>query len=112
VALGHWLSFAQPWHVCVPVLQTGVAPPQSELEAHATQVPVAGLHAGVAPVHLSELVAEHWPHAPPGWHAGVAPPQSASLAQAWHVWRIGSQAGVAPAQSEPTRHETHVPLVV
>jgi hypothetical protein len=112
VAPGHWLSLAQAWQTCALVLQTGVVPPHSAFDTHGTQVPPATLQAGVAPVHLIELEAEHWPHEPFGWQAGVAPPQSESVAHAWHVCRIGSHTGVAPEQSLLTRHVTHVPVVV
>jgi hypothetical protein len=110
-ALGHWLSLAHAWQVWAPVLQTGVVPPQSVFDVQATHVPFDTLQAGVAPVHLIELPAEHWPQAPFDSHAGVAPPHSASVAQAWHVWRIGSQTGVTPMQSELTKQVTQVPVV-
>ena len=64
------------------MLQTGVVPPQSVFDVQATHVPFDTLQAGVAPVHLIELPAEHWPQAPFDSHAGVAPPHSASVAQA------------------------------
>jgi hypothetical protein len=34
---GHWLSEAQAWQTCVPVLQTGVVPPQFVSVRQATQ---------------------------------------------------------------------------
>jgi len=37
---------------------------------------------GVAPVHRSELPAEHWPQAPDGSQAGVVAPHSLSPVQA------------------------------
>lgn len=82
--------------MCVVRLQTGVVPPQSLLERHATQVPFATLQACVAPEHELAFVAEHWPQAPEGWHAGVAPPQSWSAEQGTQVCVTRSQAGVVP----------------
>jgi len=110
--LGHWLSLAQAWQRCVPVLHTGVVPPHSAFETHATQAPAVVLQAGVAPEHFAWFVAEHWPHEPFGWQAGVAPPQSESVVQARHACRVVLHTGVAPAQSLFTRHVTQVPVVV
>jgi len=93
-------------------LQTGVTPPHSAFEMQLTHVPVGTLHAGMDPVHLVVLVAEHTPHAPDGWQAGVAPPQSPSPAQPRQVWLPGSQIGVAPEQSAFTRQATQVPVGV
>jgi hypothetical protein len=66
------------------------------LEVHGTQVAVATSHAGVAPVHLTRLVAEQTPQAPEGRQAGVAPPQSPSAAQARQLCVARLQTGVAP----------------
>jgi len=57
-------SPAQARQTCVAVLQTGVVPPQVAFETHGTHVAAATLQAGVAPVHLVALVAEHCPQAP------------------------------------------------
>ena len=46
------------------MLQTGVVPPHCAFETHGTHVAVATLQAGVAPVHLVALVAEHCAQAP------------------------------------------------
>jgi hypothetical protein len=46
--------------------QNGVAPAQSALATQLTQLPVATLHTGVAPVQRAALVAEHAAQAPPG----------------------------------------------
>jgi hypothetical protein len=110
-AAGHSASRAQARQVCVPP-QTGVAPPHCELDVHATHVPVATLHAGVAPAHSVRLLAEHWPHTPLGWHAGVAPPHGASLVQPRQVCEPGSQTGAAAPQSALLRHATQKPLFV
>jgi hypothetical protein len=81
-------SPAQARQVCVVPSHTGVVPEQSALARQATHVPPATKQSGVPPVQRSELVAEHWPHAPPGWQAGVAPPHSLSPLQARQLWSI------------------------
>ena len=97
--------------MCVARLHTGKVPPHSASDMQLTQVPLAMLHAGVAPVHLILLVAEHTPHAPPGWHAGVAPvPHSLSAPHARHVCVAPSQTGVAPPHCASVTHGTQVPV--
>ncbi|HVR01006.1 MAG TPA: hypothetical protein VMT47_02645 [Polyangia bacterium] len=59
-------SPAQARQVCVAPLQTGVAPAQSALAMHVTQVPLAASHAGREPPHRLLFIAEHAPHEPFG----------------------------------------------
>ena len=104
----HSPSPPQPRQVWLPPSQMGVAPLQSALATHRTQVPAATLQTGVAPVHWVALPAEHCPQAPPGWQAGVAPAHSLSPEQARQTRRAGSQTGVAPPQSLLVRQPTQV----
>jgi hypothetical protein len=108
---GHSASVAHARHVCVPP-QTGVVPPHCELDVHATHVPIAMLHAGVAPTHSVRFAAEHWPQTPRGWQAGVAPPHAASLVQPRQVCVAPSQTGADAPQSASLRQATHAPTVV
>jgi len=54
----------QARQVCVATLHTGAMPPHCAFEVQGTQVAVPTSQAGVDPVHLLALVAEHWPQAP------------------------------------------------
>jgi hypothetical protein len=97
--------------VCVAVLHAGVAPAQSVLARHATQLPVATLQTPAAPEHWVLFVAEQAPHEPDGWHAGAPPPHSASAVHARHACVVPSQNGIPPAQSAEATHPTQVPVV-
>jgi hypothetical protein len=96
--------------VCVVVLHVGVAPAQSALARHATQLPVGTLQTPVAPAHWVLFVAEQAPHAPDGWQAGAPTPHSPSFVHARQVWVVPSQNGIPPAQSAEATQPTQVPV--
>jgi len=95
--------------VCVVVLHTGAAPPQSALPRQPTQTLVAVRQTGVAPPQAPAFAAEHWPQAPEGSHAGVAPAHSPSPAHARQVWIVRLHTGAAPPQSAFDTQATHDP---
>lgn len=66
------LAFDVQPGVQVPVFvsQTPLAPVHCVLSVHSTQVFVAGLQSGVAPVHAPVLSASHWTQSPFARHAG------------------------------------------
>jgi len=106
------VSAAQPTHVFVAGLQTGVTPPQFALVKQAAHVPVAVLQTGFAPVQAVALVAEHCPHEPDASQAGVAPLQFASVVQPTQTWVVVLHTGVAPLQFAPVRQPTQVFVAV
>jgi hypothetical protein len=87
-------------------------PPHCALDVHGTQVPLLAKQAGVAPLHLVALVAEHWPQAPHGSQAGVAPLHSLSPPQARQVCVDVLQMGVLPPHWAFDVHGTQTPPAV
>ena len=106
------MSAAQPTHVFVAGLQTGVTPPQFALVTQAAHVPVAVSQTGFAPVQAVALVAEHCPHEPYASQAGVAPLQFASVVQPTQTWVVVLHTGVAPLQFAFVVQATQVLVVV
>jgi hypothetical protein len=103
-------SAAQATQVCVVGEQSGVVPPQSAFERHATQTPPPPVESqsGVAAPHRLVSVGEQTAHAPAERQTGNCGSQSALEKQARHRWAPVSQTGRVPPQSELAAHWTHV----
>jgi hypothetical protein len=113
VGSAHWPSPVQPVVTQVFVVRLHVPPsPQLVLLVQATQVFVAVLQYGVAPLQLPSPV-QATQVLVVVLHAGVAPVQAAveSVAHWTQVFVVRLQTGVAPEQLAWPTHCTHWPIV-